>query len=218
VSAVPDRRFRFAVDLGADALVIHRICEQRVFGTMPGWSPVRRRSPPRSELCGPVDGQSRRASLGIREPQASLQGRLQDPILGNQIFIPQQQLLVHGPGDICQDACPLHKLLTSKATKNLPFLLRFQIFWPYGVSLPTSASSRIFDLIGKASRVGARRSTAKGAKVTGRRAPADHAGNRPCTGPTPADGYNSSQGRLGRNSHNKVRDRSKAAARQPRSR
>jgi hypothetical protein len=105
VSAVPDRRFRFAVDLGADALVIHRICEQRVFGTMPGWSPVRRRSPAQSmaNLAEP-------RSLGIREPQASLQGRLQDPILGNQIFIPQQQLLVHGPGDICQDACPLHKL------------------------------------------------------------------------------------------------------------
>jgi hypothetical protein len=32
--------------------------------------------------------------LGSREPQASLQLRLQDPILGNQIFIPQQQLLM----------------------------------------------------------------------------------------------------------------------------
>jgi hypothetical protein len=29
--------------------------------------------------------------------QAPVQLRLQDPILGNQIFIPQQQLLVHGP-------------------------------------------------------------------------------------------------------------------------
>jgi hypothetical protein len=31
------------------------------------------------------------ASLGIREPQAPLQLRLQDPVLGNQMLFPQQQ-------------------------------------------------------------------------------------------------------------------------------
>src|SRR6266852_1843418 len=42
-------------------------------------------------------------SLGVREPQPPLQLGLQDPIFSNQIFIPQQQLLVHRPGDVGQD-------------------------------------------------------------------------------------------------------------------
>jgi hypothetical protein len=33
-------------------------------------------------------------SLRIRQPQAPLQLRLQDPVLDNQILIPQQQFLV----------------------------------------------------------------------------------------------------------------------------
>jgi hypothetical protein len=36
--------------------------------------------------------------------------RLQEPVLCNRILVPQQQLLVHGPGDVRQDACPLRKL------------------------------------------------------------------------------------------------------------
>src|SRR5664279_642931 len=47
-------------------------------------------------------------SLGVRESQAPLQLGLQDPVFSSQILIPQQQLIVHRPGDVGQDACPLH--------------------------------------------------------------------------------------------------------------
>jgi hypothetical protein len=49
-------------------------------------------------------------SLRIRETQAPLQLRLQDPILRNQILIPQQQFLIHGPDDVRQDARPLQNI------------------------------------------------------------------------------------------------------------
>ena len=81
---------RLAVDPRVVVLVTHRIRARRVFGTIRGWCRVGPRSPPRSEPCGPVDGQSRRAShLGIREPQTPLELRLQNPVLSNQILIPQ---------------------------------------------------------------------------------------------------------------------------------
>jgi hypothetical protein len=38
-----------------------------------------------------------RASLGIRELQSTLQLSLDDAVLGGQIFVPRQQLLVHCP-------------------------------------------------------------------------------------------------------------------------
>src|SRR4029077_9378289 len=34
----------------------------------------------------------------------------QNLVLSGEIFIPQQQLLVHGPADVGQDTCPLHEL------------------------------------------------------------------------------------------------------------
>src|SRR5665213_2072079 len=48
-------------------------------------------------------------SLGVRESQAPIQLGLQDPVFSSQIFVPQQQLLVHGPSDVGKDARPLHK-------------------------------------------------------------------------------------------------------------
>jgi hypothetical protein len=33
----------------------------------------------------------------------------QDPIFGSQVPVAQKQFLVHGPGDVGQDTCPLHK-------------------------------------------------------------------------------------------------------------
>ncbi len=49
-----------------------------------------------------------RGSLGVRESRPSFQLRLQDAVFGGQIFVPRQQPLVHHPGDVSQDACPIH--------------------------------------------------------------------------------------------------------------
>src|SRR5215471_2863670 len=49
-------------------------------------------------------------SLGVRELRPTLQLASQDLVLSGEIFIPQQQLLVHRPADVGQDACPLHEL------------------------------------------------------------------------------------------------------------
>ena len=51
---------------------------------------------------------AQRSSFGVRELQPSFQLGLQDAVFGSQIFISQQQLLVHRPRDVGQDACPIH--------------------------------------------------------------------------------------------------------------
>src|SRR5215475_8357329 len=48
-------------------------------------------------------------SLGVRELRPTLQLASQDLVLSGEIFIPQQQLLVHRPADVGQDTCPLHE-------------------------------------------------------------------------------------------------------------
>src|SRR5262247_981744 len=48
-------------------------------------------------------------SLGVRELRPTLQLASQNLVLGGEIFIPQRQLLVHGPCDVGQDTCPLHE-------------------------------------------------------------------------------------------------------------
>ena len=50
-----------------------------------------------------------RASLGVRKLQPSIQLGLQDAIFGGQIFVPRQQLLVHCPRHVGQDARKLHE-------------------------------------------------------------------------------------------------------------
>src|ERR1022692_2706707 len=49
-----------------------------------------------------------RGSLGVRELQPPFQLGFQDAVFGGQIFVPRQQLLVYRPGDIGQDARPIH--------------------------------------------------------------------------------------------------------------
>jgi hypothetical protein len=66
--SIPRLSCRSAVDPRDVVLVIHRICERRVFGTIPGWSPVGCRSPPRSGPCDPVDGSARSASESRKRP------------------------------------------------------------------------------------------------------------------------------------------------------
>jgi hypothetical protein len=55
-----------------------------------------RRSPPRSEPLSPS-----RWPISHPRPHAPLQLRLQDPVIDNQMLIPQRQLLIHDPGDVC---------------------------------------------------------------------------------------------------------------------
>jgi hypothetical protein len=45
-----------------------------------------------------------RGSLGIRQLQPTFQLGLQDAAFGSQIFVSRQQLLVHRPRDVGQDA------------------------------------------------------------------------------------------------------------------
>jgi hypothetical protein len=49
-----------------------------------------------------------RASLGVRELQSPFQLGLNDAVLGGQIFVPRQQLLVDRPRDVGQDSRPIH--------------------------------------------------------------------------------------------------------------
>src|SRR5262249_23934662 len=53
-----------------------------------------------------------RGSLGVRELQSPVQPSLQDAIFGSQIFISRQQLLIHHPRDVGQDARPIHSSST----------------------------------------------------------------------------------------------------------
>ena len=50
-----------------------------------------------------------RDPLGVRELQSTFQLGLQDAVFGGQIFVPRQQLLVHRPRDVGQDARQLHE-------------------------------------------------------------------------------------------------------------
>src|SRR5499426_1293253 len=62
-------------------------------------------------------------SLGVRELRPTLQLASQDLVLSGEIFIPQQQLLVHRPADVGQDACPLHELPHLPAGSQWPPLI-----------------------------------------------------------------------------------------------
>ena len=73
-----------------------------------------------------------RGSLGVRELEPSFQLGLQDAVFGGQIFVPRQQLLVYCPGDVGQDARPIHNgppaqsfaVASSIAPRNVPDGLR----------------------------------------------------------------------------------------------
>ena len=49
-----------------------------------------------------------RGSIGIRQLQPTFQLGLQDAVFGSQIFVSSQQLLVHRPRDVGQDARQIH--------------------------------------------------------------------------------------------------------------
>ena len=49
-----------------------------------------------------------RGLLGVRELQSTFQLGLQDAVFGRQILVLRQQLLVHRPRDVGQDARPIH--------------------------------------------------------------------------------------------------------------
>jgi hypothetical protein len=79
-------------------------------------------APPRSEPRGPIDDRSHRGFAQDPEPQAPLQLRLEDPVLGNRILFRQQQQLVHDPGDGCQGACLLHKVHCTADPNQYPMI------------------------------------------------------------------------------------------------
>jgi hypothetical protein len=54
-----------------------------------------------------------RGSLGVREHKSAFQVVFQDAVFGGQIFVPGQQLLVHRPCDVGQDAGPMHNGLVA---------------------------------------------------------------------------------------------------------
>src|SRR6266508_1140794 len=93
-----------------------------------------------------------RGSLGIRELQPPLQLCFQDAVFGGQIFISQQQLLVHRPGDVGQDARPIH---SSSDSPSAPIKLsRTSSPAPSGEATPEGDKSppflqfQFFDLAG----------------------------------------------------------------------
>ena len=49
-----------------------------------------------------------RGSLDVRELQPPFQLGFQDAVFGGQIFVPRQQILAYRPGDVGQDARPIH--------------------------------------------------------------------------------------------------------------
>jgi ABC transporter substrate binding protein len=61
-----------------------------------------------SDAVSTTTARSQRSALGVRQLQPPLQLGLQDAIFGGQIFDPRQQLLVHRPRDVGQDARPIH--------------------------------------------------------------------------------------------------------------
>jgi len=80
-------------------------------GQLSGERTCTRRSPQRSGASH-VRRDARFAPAQKARPLA-LQLGLQDPIFGSQVLIAQKQFPAHGPGDVRQEACPLHKFAPS---------------------------------------------------------------------------------------------------------
>ena len=56
----------------------------------------------------PMTDLAEHASLGVRKLEPTIQLHLEDAVLGGQIFVPRQQLLMHRPRHVGQDARPIH--------------------------------------------------------------------------------------------------------------
>src|SRR5450759_5236516 len=67
-------------------------------------------------------------NLQFRSPRSSLDSAIQDTVLRSQIFVPQQQFLIDGAGDVGQHASPVHSRASLKliVEPGLYMLLRFQ--------------------------------------------------------------------------------------------
>src|SRR5262245_8729293 len=107
--SVPQLPSRPGVGLGFDASS-HRTCARRAFGTIPNG--IRQSGSRYVAQCLAAKSTTNLAelhSLGVRELRPTLQLASQDLVLSGEIFIPQQQLLVHRPADVGQDTCPLHE-------------------------------------------------------------------------------------------------------------
>ena len=97
-SARASTRLR-AVELAGDKLAI-----PSQDGVRPGYG----RDVGESLAAQPMTDLAEHASLGVRKLQPTSQLHLEDAVLGGQIFVPRQQLLVHRPRHVGQDARPIH--------------------------------------------------------------------------------------------------------------
>src|ERR1022692_1327452 len=69
-----------------------------------------------------------RGLVSFRKEQSALDLGLQDTVLRSQIFVPQQQFLIDGAGDVGQHASPVHSRASLKliVEPGLYMLLSFQ--------------------------------------------------------------------------------------------
>src|ERR1022692_462675 len=69
-----------------------------------------------------------RGLVSFRKEQSALDLGLQDTVLRSQIFVPHQQFLIDGAGDVGQHASPVHSRASLKliVEPGLYMLLRFQ--------------------------------------------------------------------------------------------
>jgi hypothetical protein len=60
--------------------------------------------------------------LRVREPQPDLDLSFENPVFGNKILITQKELLVHSPGNVGQNARPIHKCPPPPIRINPPII------------------------------------------------------------------------------------------------
>src|ERR1039458_7111508 len=77
---------------------------------------------------GQVSDLRQRGLVSFRKKQSALDLGLQDTVLRSQIFVPHQQFLIDGAGDVGQHASPNHSRASLKliVEPGLYMLLRFQ--------------------------------------------------------------------------------------------
>jgi hypothetical protein len=88
--------------------------------------PVAADVPGTAAHCQAMSDFSERGSLDVRQLQPPFQLGPQDAVFSDQIFVLRQQLLVHRPCDVGQDARPIHSSSTPAGSrfpqKSLPAL------------------------------------------------------------------------------------------------
>jgi hypothetical protein len=66
---------------------------------------------PQCSAAQPIGDLSERGSLGIGQPQAGGQLAVQNAILGDQVFVAEQQFLIHESGHEGQQTCPMGSIV-----------------------------------------------------------------------------------------------------------